>query len=259
MASRADREMVHGLRTSDVNTLLVLTQDVLRKPLIRIHPSGLCDLMALSELDDLPRSLQRDLARWRDQMGRELRDLPVGEPLEELLDELGELPPGLVPASLRELLQGMAADERPRPPTSDAALERLILRLGATPPTKLVLPTLKPRVRVEKVDTPDSHKAPDERRAAPAGGAPRAAAAPRTPAAQRDQRRDQWIREDLLERLGAHGANGLKQSLLVAGAKHRAPYKDLAEEEVLAMLRKLERENRVRQSAGRWSLRGARL
>lgn len=102
MSSRADRDMVHGLRTSDVATLMVLTQDVLRKPLIRIHPACLCDLLALSELDELPRSLQRDLGRWRDQMFRELRDLPVGEPVQELLLELAELSPQLSSPAIRQ-------------------------------------------------------------------------------------------------------------------------------------------------------------
>ncbi len=40
------------------------------------------------------------------------------------------------------------------------------------------------------------------------------------------------------------------------GACHRSPWDNMGEEEVVAVLRTLAKENRVNFSAGRWSLRG---
>ena len=67
-----------------------------------------------------------------------------------------------------------------------------------------------------------------------------------------DDRREAWIREDATGRLKTWGAKGLKESIVVAGARHRSPYKDLTEAEVLATLRKMKREGHLRFSAGRW-------
>jgi hypothetical protein len=69
-----------------------------------------------------------------------------------------------------------------------------------------------------------------------------------------DTRREDWIRVDVLSRLKNYGSRGLKQQIIVAGTRHRAPWDDLSEKEVLAVLRKMKREGRVRFSAGRWMM-----
>jgi hypothetical protein len=69
-----------------------------------------------------------------------------------------------------------------------------------------------------------------------------------------DTRREEWIREDVISRLVNYGAKGLKEPIVVAGARHRSPWKDMTETEVLAVLRKLKREGRLRDSAGRWMI-----
>jgi hypothetical protein len=60
------------------------------------------------------------------------------------------------------------------------------------------------------------------------------------------------VREYVLERLQNYGHDGLKEAIVVAGSRHRAPWKDLTEKEVLSVLRQMERDGNVRHSAGRW-------
>lgn len=256
MSGRVGRELVHGLRSADATTLMVLTQDVLRKPLAYIHPATVADLFALSELSSLPKPLPDDLARFCKQMAREYNDLHDGRGLEDVLAEYGDLPPARVPTSLRALILGRLASKT-LSPTNRAGLEALGASWEGVNPEVVKLPEGK-KARVERPPVPDSHKAPEERLAAtsaPAlpGARARVAAAPKTPAAARDQRRDEWVREDMLDRLRSSSSNGLKQSILVAGARHRSPYKDLAEEEVLYALKRLEKDGLARLSAGRWS------
>ncbi|MCK6524116.1 hypothetical protein L6R49_22135 [Myxococcota bacterium] len=234
----------------------MLTQDVLRKPLAYIHPATVADLFALSELSSLPKPLPDDLARFCKQMAREYNDLHDGRGLEDVLAEYGDLPPARVPTSLRALILGRLASKT-LSPTNRAGLEALGASWEGVNPEVVKLPEGK-KARVERPPVPDSHKAPEERLAAtsaPAlpGARARVAAAPKTPAAARDQRRDEWVREDMLDRLRSSSSNGLKQSILVAGARHRSPYKDLAEEEVLYALKRLEKDGLARLSAGRWS------
>jgi hypothetical protein len=79
-------------------------------------------------------------------------------------------------------------------------------------------------------------------------------AAPRTPAALVDPRRGEWVRDDVMARLGSreYQERGLKESILVAGVKHRSPYKDLSDDEVRAELRRLERDRKLKHTADRW-------
>jgi hypothetical protein len=67
-----------------------------------------------------------------------------------------------------------------------------------------------------------------------------------------DDARAAWIVEDVLSRLTLYGVRGLKEPIVVAGARHRAPWGDMTEAEVVAVLRRLKREERLRYSAGRW-------
>ena len=67
-----------------------------------------------------------------------------------------------------------------------------------------------------------------------------------------DDERADWISEDVLSRVIKYGNRGLKEHVIVAGSRHRSPFKDLTEAEVLAVLRRMKREGRIRHSAGRW-------
>ncbi|MCB9758672.1 MAG: hypothetical protein H6739_02430 [Alphaproteobacteria bacterium] len=253
---------VAGLRTADGMTLMVLTQDVLRRPLVQLHVQTLSDLLALAECEGLPKPLTRDLARFSEQMFRELRDLPDGGLFEGFLDELAEVDPSHIPDAFRLELAARAEEEA----LAEGARERLASLVEAFEDTPHDPPqpgTASRKVRVQRADVPDSHKAPDERRrrrtttrSSSSGGASEGRTRAPTPTSQKDERREQWIREDVLDRLSSYGSTGLKEAILIAGARHRAPFKDLAGDEVTAVLRKLGREGVVKHSAGRWSMKG---
>ena len=240
------RISVAGLRDADPTTLLVLTQDVLTTPLARLDPDTLCDLLALSELSaGLPVALARDLARFRPQMFRELQDLPDGPSVVAWVEELSHVQPERVPASLREVV-GRLVGER-RAADAVAALASLVERWAEVEPSPVTLRPAPPARNRQKVaEVPRRTVIPP---------APASRTGPsRTPSAQVDLRRAEWITEDILARLRNYGASGLKEPVVVAGARHRAPWKDVDEAEVRAVLRKLGRDGRVRQSAGRWFL-----
>jgi hypothetical protein len=258
MDGQVSRISVDGLRSSDPTVLSVMIQDIINKPIDALSQQTLCDLLALSETEGLPRSLERELGRFREKMVREYNDIPDGEILLEHLERLARLEPGQVPACWRDaVLERQEVEKRCK-----QQLDALGQSFEETPPTPVSVAS-KPTVHVQRAHRPERRERPTTRRTATRGGsatpsrassaAPRA---PRTPVAQRDPRRAEWIREDIMDRLANYGSKGLKQAILVAGACHRSPWDNMGEEEVVAVLRTLAKENRVNFSAGRWSLRG---
>lgn len=255
MSTRPNRTHVHGLRTADPNTLMVLTQDVLRQPLMRLHPECLADLLSLAEHEGLPKPLVRDLSAFREQMFRELRDIPDGVMLTDLLEDFLALPPGHIPSGLRAALLARNADNHLDGSPAGKQLRLLAEAFANTPPTPVRPGSVQRKVHVERPSVPDSHRAPEERRARAAAGTP---APSRTPVAQRDTRREEWIIEDVIDRLKQYGARGLKEAILVAGAQHRSPFEDLAEDEIRSVLRKMGKDGTARIIEGRWVLSGRR-
>ncbi len=232
---------VAGLRKADPTTLQVLTQDVLRTPLVRIDPGTLVDLLALSELDDgqLPVILTRELAHFQAQMFRELADLPDGPVLASFAQDLSALPAERVPNCLREAVAQLLPERKIDEAVE--ALEGFLAGVEGTDPDPVELPSAPiansvGSAPVQKVTARKPAKASSRRS---------------TPAAQVDERRGQWIEGDVMERLNNYH-NGLKESVMVAGARHRAPWEDVSEKEVMTVLRRLKREGRLRFSAGRW-------
>ena len=254
MSARSMKVRMSGLRASDPTTLSIITQDLLRRPLIHLHEETLSDLIALSEVESLPYALRRDLLRFRDQMFREFLDLPDGPPLQGVLADFESMDVRKVPATLRATVVERGEDPK-LAAESSAAFQRLVQRFSTAEPTPVEVRE-KVKTRVEHPHVPDSHRAPDERHRQRGSSTPSAARPKATPAAQRDTQREEWIRGDVMDRLGNYPGNGLKQAILIAGARHRAPWNDLTEEEVLSVLRQLKREEKVNFSAGRWSARG---
>lgn len=255
MSTRPNRTFMKGLRTADPNTLMVLTQDVLRQPLVHIHPECLADLLALAEHAALPKPLVRDLAAFREQMFRELRDIPDGLMLDELLEEFAALPPGHIPAGLRDAVLARNADNHLDGTAGGKLVAQLAAAFAAAPPEPVKPGSVVKRLHVERPSVPDSHRAPDERKGRSSAATP---APSRTPSAQRDTRREEWIREDVVDRLSQYGARGLKEAILVAGALHRSPFEDLAEDEIRSVLRRLAKDGVARLVEGRWVLAGRR-
>ena len=229
---------VGGLRKADPASLEILAADVLRRPLGQIDPGTLMDLLALAEVpDQVGGQLAKELTAFRDQMFREIGDLPDGPALAEFCAELRSIEAVLVPKNIRDNLSDRLLEVR----TEEAVggIEAFLAHVEGTEATPVALPlrpepsSAAPAARVQKA--PAKTKATRTRRTAIV-----------------DDRREAWIREDATDRLKTWGAKGLKESIVVAGARHRSPYKDLTEAEVLAPLRKMKREGHLRFSAGRW-------
>ena len=246
------RAHVEGLRRYDAMTIQVLAGDLFRVPLSGVDRRSLCDLVALSERTDLPVQLTRDLHKYREQMLREFNDLPDGDKLGLFLSELTEVEASRVPASLREGI--LARTEEHLLPRTKELFESLVRHFESLAPMDAES-TDRPAVRVEQLQAKKKPVARTEAKRGPQRGRDE----PRRPAKPKiTPERAEWIRKDVLARLADYPDQGLKQAMLVAGARHRAPWNDLKEAEVVIVLKSLESGNRVRKIAGRW-IRVARI
>ena len=233
------RVVVDGLRKADVPTLEVLTQDVVNLPLNQIDPITLCDLFALSEVGEgIPTALAQELSNFCEQRGREMLDLPDGSAVIEFAAEIQALPAVSVPNSLREALATVVAERKDE--ASAEALNGLLAHLGGTEPEAVTVSEVsdsKPSAAAKagKAREPAKKKAPAKRKTA----------------VSKDPERVEWIRLHVLERLSQY-EGGLKESIIVGGTRHKAPWSDVTEREVRSVLRALARENIVRTTVGRW-------
>lgn len=254
---------LEGLRTSDASSLSVLIQDLVNLPLGKLDVRAVCDLLALAATEgQLPRDLQRDLTRFRDQMLREVADVPDGPVLEGLLAGLEQVEPGHVPESLRDGVARLEA--KASMASTRGALSRLKMAWSEEGVEPVVLP-VRPSgdVRRMVVEAPDRLKAPGERgkgraEREPREGSPKprkvTVAGPRSVQRILDPERVRFVQTTVMERLGPYGTEGLKEAVLLAGIKHRSPWSDLSALEIMAVLNELAGAGRVRKSAGRWSL-----
>lgn len=262
MEQRKNRIAVGGLRKTNPTTLTVLVEDVLRTPVQQLDPRTFADLLALSEIpNQLPTSLARQLATFRDRMMREIGDIPDGPPLAAFLRDLISVAPHAQPECLRAGLRGVCSDYKHEDVVP--AFEALERHWASEEPIAIELPkdpAPAPKrapapVRPRRASSPSSsadRPAPVVEILEPADAKPRRRS--RNAAVVADTRREDWMREDVLSRLKNYGSRGLKQQIIVAGTRHRAPWDDLSEKEVLTILRKMKREGRVRFSAGRWMI-----
>ena len=260
MEQRKNRIAVGGLRKANPTHLTVLVEDVLRTPVNQLDPRTFADLLALSEIpNQLPTQLARQLASFRDRMMREVGDLPDGPPLALFLRDLAGVAPHAQPTCLREGVRAVGSEAKHEDVVP--AFEALEQHWASEEPIAIELPKdpapaakaapapVRPR-RASSSSSADSARAePLVQVLEPVDAKPRRRT---TSKANTDSRREDWIRTDVLSRLKNYGNRGLKQQIIVAGSRHRAPWDDLAEGEVLAVLRKMKREGRVRFSAGRW-------
>lgn len=259
---RKNRIAVGGLRKANPNHLTAMVEDVLRSPLTQLDPRTLADLVALAEIpNQIPTQLAKQLVSFRDRMMREAADLPDGPPLAELLRDLASVAPHAQPSSLRDSIRGVCGDRKHEDVVpAFEALERhwateepIEIELPkATEPKRAAAPAVKPRRASSSSASSSSAARPEPvHEFLPSAAKPRRRVGA---SSSNDSRREDWMREDVLSRLVNYGSRGLKQEIIVAGTRHRSPYSDLAESEVLAVLRKMKREGRVRFSAGRWMI-----
>jgi hypothetical protein len=252
---RVNRLNVDNLRASPAGTIAALTQDVVRQHVERIEPSCIADLFALSELE-LPAALSSDLRGWAAKATREIHDLPEGEVRSAFLAELAELPAADVPQALRAVVEGLAA--RGGADTA-SRVQALTESWAATPPAPVVLPVPKARSSAPVQSASAARTTTAEGAAARrtvASKTPRAGT-PKTPARDVDPRRAEWVRQDVVRRLGSpeYAERGLRESILLAGIRHRSPYSDLTDAEIKSELRRMEKDRRVKHTADRWLIR----
>jgi hypothetical protein len=234
------RVTVTGLRGADIATLQVLTQDVIRLPLNQIEADTLCDMFALSELEEgIPPQLALDLLAFRENRIRELNDLPDGAALSEFAQSLAALAADQVPGTLRDAVVALTPDRE----QSAEALTELASHLSSAEPAAVLVRAAQP-----EAPSPAATAAAD--RTTAKKPAKRKAG---TRASAKDPARAEWIEEFAVFRLKNY-ETGLKETILVGGARHKAPWKDITEREVRSVLRRLAREGKLRISAGRWMI-----
>ena len=240
------KENVDNLRQSDAVTLGILVADLLRLHIERIEISCVADMFALAEAD-LPASITAELRNWATRAARDVVDLPEGEARAIFLSEVAELPPAKVSKGFREAVQGMAVHGSPG---TIAALDELAKAWDAAAPEVITIPK-----KAGKVVAAAQAKAAKDPLAKKVVGAPKKrVGAAKTPAADVDPRRALYIRDEAVATLSPY-ERGVKESILVAGIRSRAPYPDVNEAEVRTELRKLERERKLKKTAERWMIR----
>lgn len=253
------RAYVEGLRKADPVTLAVLAQDLIRKPLVKLDPRSICDLIALGDSEKITGELMRDLRKFKDQMLREVSDLPDGVRLGDFLDDLMEVGPARIPYSLREVII-----ERAQSDVSPETVERcatLLEDFQSTEPDSVTV-TDKPAVRVVKAPPKTGPSAPQMKVKGGAGlvlatPAKKSRVGTKATATPKDPARAAWIRDDVMERLSHYGAKGIKESILVAGAMHRTPFNDMAPPEIVSELKALKAAGRIDLKVGRWAVKAA--
>jgi hypothetical protein len=237
MDMETKRVTVEGVRGADAPTLQVLTQDVLGLPINQISPATVCDLFALAEVaDQVPSELARDLAAFCERCSRELSDIPDAASLSAYTAGLKEVEGGMIPETLRLLLSGLADA------SGDDDIKGVLTDLAGHYAEKQASP-------FEVSTAPSAASVAAEKRPA----AKKAPAKKKTKAADKDPRRVEWIQEFVVARL-ANYETGLKESLLVGAAKHKAPYDDMTDREVRAVLRAMGRNGKLHTTVGRWLL-----
>jgi hypothetical protein len=248
------------LRGSDVTGLEVQLPELVRKPLNQIALVNVMDILELAGTEGRPKALDRALQGFVASIGRHVADIPKGRAWELFLDELSELEGKQVPLVFREMLQ----QEIEKPERAAPRIQGLLEKWSQQPPTPFPLSTRTTRIQraelvVPKGPSPEPSSAPrerGERARAPRGErVPKAPATPRPKPAVDIERRD-FVIDQCMERLARSPEKGLAELVLVAGVKHAAQgqYPDMAPVEITGVLKQLKEANRVRFSAGRWTL-----
>jgi len=245
------RQRIHidKLRSADPRTLEILVQDAVRKPIAQISAATVCDLIALSEVADLPKSLARDLSSFSFRAGQEIADLPDGGPLQEFVEDLDAVHATRVPKALRShVVREATRDDRE--PIGRARVTALVSRWQGTEPEVVVLGTVAPKIHrapaVEHEEPIKAHEKVVRARAAKPEPKPRPVA---------DPDREKWLADAILARLARYREAGLAEAVLVAGlqAEGRASYPDLAPFEIKRVLESLATTGKVRRNVSRWA------
>jgi len=230
-----NRISISNLRSTSKDQLGVLIQDALPMPLGQLETSTLLDLLALSEVtDQLHPEQAKDLAEFRTRILSQITDLPEGKILNEFIQGIDETTHNQIPSCLRELIgahSSVVVD-----PDSVEALTALHTKLGESEAQAIQLPVEDAKSAKAKATEKPKKK--------------------RRSLTRVDDVRAAWIEEDVLSRLTKpeNTTRGLKESIIVAGSRYRGrvTYPDLTDAQVLAVMRRMKREEKLRFSRGRW-------
>lgn len=244
---------IQDLRSMSAVAMDINIQDLLRRPLAQIDPRTLADLFALAVAEGVPKGTQKGIVAFTERMINEIADLPVGDGFQGFINELLAIDAGQIPQGLRDAVATEASNEERPVPDCEKASAAVAAWADVPPDAVAVKAEPAPEeVRVQKVSAAPSRGSTTSKRRP---------AAKRRPKPVVDEARVEFIQEAVFDRLSGYSDSGLLQAVLVAGVMHQAKqagYSDIAPYEVLAVLRKLKDQQRVRHSAGRWSrsLRG---
>ena len=235
MSNEITRVTIEGLRGADVATLQVLTQDVISLPLNQIHPTTACDLFAIAEVSDqVPEQLAQDLSAFVGRARRELADMPDGASFIDYTAALLSADASLVPDTFRSMLAELETSDEDGA-GQQAALAAHFENTAAAPFTVAETSSM-------------ASKAAESRTSAKAPKATKAKVAKKD-----DTERREWISDFVMSRL-VNYETGLKESLLVGAARHKAPWEDMTDREVRSVLRAMGREGKLKTTVGRWLL-----
>lgn len=248
------------LRGVDPITLEVLVGGLIDKPLGQVSPVNVADLCALAELGEQPPpNVRRRLAFYRQRIAAEIADLPNGPELAAVVEEWKQVPAARMPLSLR---QAWAAElERPSRTFREVALlQELVNPWEGVQPEPFAISTPKPAGSsggpkiISRPAAEPSSAAPRQVLRAERAPKEKAATPSRKDESPEDKLRTTWIREICLERLANATDNGLLETVLIAGVRHRGRenYPTLQPTQITTVLRDMERVGMVRSTAGRW-------
>jgi hypothetical protein len=234
-----------NLRGSDPTTLEVQVQDLLRKPIAQLAPINMLDLMALSEVEEPPASLQADLEEFRKRVHREVRDIPSGPEWDGFMSELDGIDAKRIPLSFRQVLIA----ETEREGRDVISLKETLEEWALEEPDAFMVGTV-PSPAAEQAEA-------DTRRAAAPKTRKRRKTMPKKIATDSgiDPELVEHVTEIVLDRLGGASERGLAEAVLIAGIRHRAKaeFPKVLPHEIMTVMRELKEAGRVRYSAGRWS------
>jgi len=244
------RRQIHidDLRNTDPKTLEVVIQEAIRKPIGQLSLQTLVDLVALAEVEDLPRGVARDLAAFAGRVAQEIADLPDGSVLADFIDGLDKIDATQVPAALRDYV-GREADREGREELGRKKAQALVATWGEVEPTPVTLSEDEAKIqRAEAVEPSDDGDKKSSRRKTAKKRRPR-------PQAAVDPDRERWLSERIMTKLALYREAGLAENVLVAGLRHegKEQYPDLMAWEITRALKTLAEAGQVRHSAGRWS------
>ncbi len=250
------------LRGSAVSLLQVQIPEMLRRPIGQVALVNVMDLIELSATDGRPKPLDKQLQTFVGGIRRQVTDIPKGRSWEMFLEDLEELPPEHVPHAFRAML----AEESEFRPDTRTRVAELLERWSTVEPLPFDVGTRAVRIQKAEMEKP---RVATEPSAAPRERAPRepGAAKPRAEKAASaagsrakpvlDTERHDYVVQQCVERLARCSSDrGLAENVLVAGVRHagKDQYPDLTPIEITTVLKQLKDANRVRYSAGRWSI-----